>query len=1102
MLEILEERGRTHEAAYLDHLCKSRGLEVVKLGGLADGDDAVEKTVAAMHDGIPVIAQATLRDGRWYGRADVLLRTDHASGLGAWSYEVVDTKLASETRGGTVLQLCLYSDLVARVQDLLPDRMSVVSPGRYAEPDRFRTRDFFAYYRWVRSRLERAVEAWREPSETYPEPVPNCDVCRWWPHCDRRWRNDDHLSLVAGATRLQRRELCARGIDTLERLAQAPFPLEPRPVRGSLEAYAHTREQARLQLASRKEKKPVFETIEPIEVGRGLACLPAPSIGDVFLDLEGDPFVEGGGREYLFGWVVLDEEGRPHYRCRWALDAESERAAFEGLVDELVARWDHHPDLHIYHFAPYEPAALKRLMGRYGTRESEVDRLLRGKRFVDAHAVVRQGLRLGVERYTLKDLEPAHGFTRGLDLREASAHLRGVERALELGDADAIPAETRAVVEAYNRDDCLSTWSLRGWLEARREELMARGVSIPRPEVETGEPSASLDERQKRILALFERLTRDVPPDPSSRTEEEHARWLLAHLLDWHRREDKSSWWEYFRLLALTEEDFFEEKAALAGLEFVGRVGGTDACPIHRYHFPDQDHDVRSGQKLRTKEGVEFGEVAEFDPGGCAVDVKKRKATRDLHPSAIFVHDYISPGPLPESLERLAAWVAEHGVDAPGPNQVARDLLLRHPPRLVLGGGAALRREGEELLDAARRLVLELDHGVLPVQGPPGAGKTYMGARMICELVRAGKKVGVMAVSHKVIRNLLEAVLEAAEEEGLALRCVHKVSELSESVPPRVVETTTNPGLLKALASGDAQVGAGTAWAWARQDFEGVLDVLVVDEAGQMSLANTLAAAPAAKNLVLLGDPQQLEQPIQGSHPEGSDVSALEHLLQGRETMPDDRGLFLAETWRLHPAICEFTSEIFYEGRLRPRQGCEQQRLVGETAFAGARLCLVPVEHHGNQSSAPEEVERIGAIVDSLLGSEASWIDAKGRLAPLTRDDILIVAPYNAQVGLLSRRLPGARVGTVDKFQGQEAPVVIYSMTTSSPEDAPRGMEFLYSLHRLNVATSRARCVCILVASPRLFEPECRTPYQMRLANALCRYAELSGAEGERAASG
>jgi uncharacterized protein len=361
---------------------------------------------------------------------------------------------------------------------------------------------------------------------------------------------------------------------------------------------------------------------------------------------------------------------------------------------------------------------------------------------------------------------------------------------------------------------------------------------------------------------------------------------------------------------------------------------------------------------------------------------------------------------------------------------------------------------------------------------------------MITALVAAGKKVGVTAVSHKVIRKLLEDTLAAAREEKVRLACVHKCNGAEDEAPPRgLTEVGENAALLGSVGKG--VVCGGTVWAWARPEFAGALDVLVVDEAGQLSLANALAAARAAKSVILLGDPQQLEQPTQGSHPEGAGRSALEHLLEGHETIRDDRGLFLTETWRLHPTLRAFTSEIFYEDRLVAREGLERQALVGGP-FPGAGLWYLPVAHDGNQNSSPEEAERIGELVDRLLAGGVSWIDATGKQAPLTSDDVLIVAPYNAQVAALGRRLPGARVGTVDKFQGQEAPLVIYSMATSSPDDAPRGMEFLYSLNRLNVATSRARCACILVASPRLFEPECRTPQQMRLANALCRYRELA----------
>jgi uncharacterized protein len=259
-----------------------------------------------------------------------------------------------------------------------------------------------------------------------------------------------------------------------------------------------------------------------------------------------------------------------------------------------------------------------------------------------------------------------------------------------------------------------------------------------------------------------------------------------------------------------------------------------------------------------------------------------------------------------------------------------------------------------------------------------------------------------------------------------------------------------------------------------------------------MSLANVLACAQAAKNLVLLGDPQQLEQPQKASHPEGSELSALEYLLEGHETMPEERGLFLGETWRLHPSICSYTSELFYEGKLAPHPGLATQVVSGPTPYAGTGLFYVPVVHEGNHSSSAEEAVRVAEIVKSLVAPGVTWTNRHGQSKPMTLAEILIVAPYNAQVSELAELVPGAHIGTVDKFQGQEAPIVIYSMATSNPEDAPHGMEFLFSRHRLNVATSRARCVCILVGNPHLFEPECRTPEQMRMANAFCRYLELA----------
>lgn len=1087
---VLQQRGLDHERSYADSL-RSDGLTVVDLADHA-GDHAVDHSLDAMRAGTNVILQPALRNGHWFGRPDVLRRVETPSAFGAWSYQVLDTKLAKETRGGTVLQLALYSELLGIVQDAIPEMFHVVTPDPNTPVQTFRVQDFSAYFRFIRARLE--VTAQREPdaiaAANYPEPVEHCNVCRWWSVCDKRRRADDHLSLVASVSRLQSRELQAAGVATLAQLGELPLPLSFTPRRGAIETYVRVREQARLQLAARTQGVPVHELL-PITPDQGFARLPAPSPGDVFLDLEGDPFARDGGREYLFGLVTVAPDGATSARAFWACSDSEERAAFEAVVDDVLQSWAANSGMHVYHYAPYEPAAFKRLMGRYATREAEIDRMLRAHLFVDLYAVVKHSLRASVERYSIKDLEPFYGFTRTVALGDARTNLRVIERALELRATDAITNEVRAVVEGYNRDDCVSALRLRDWLEQLRASVEAGGTSVPRPVPKDGAAPEKLDDRARRVQALMAALTADVPADRAERGDEQQARWLLAHLLDWHRREAKAPWWEFFRLRDLSEDELLAEKAALSGLHFVARVGGTKRSPIDRYEYPRQDTEVRNGDALHLPDGTDFGGVATIDRVARTVDVKKRGAQADVHPSAVFAHSVMTTEVLADALLRIADDVVQYGVSGGTQYRAARDLLLGRPPRLRTGVFEI--GTDETAVQFAVRIAADLDDTVLPIQGPPGAGKTFTGARMICELVRRGARVGVTAVSHKVIRKLLDDVVEAAGELRVQINCVHKVKTKSDP-PSSVEQSTDNDDVITRLGDGRAHVVGGTQWLWARAASLGAIDVLFVDEAGQISLANVLAASQVARSVVLLGDPQQLEQPQQGTHPEGADVSALEHLLRGHKTIPADRGIFLPETWRLAPNICAFTSEVFYEGRLHARAGLEQQALVGTAPFDGAGLWVAAVAHEGNQNSSSEEVDLIDRIVAALLRPDARWIDSNGATHAMTAQQILVVAPYNSQVALLSERLEtrGVRVGTVDKFQGQEAPVVIYSMATSIPEDAPRGMEFLYSLNRLNVATSRARCACILVACPRLFEPECKSPRQMQLANAICRYVELA----------
>jgi predicted RecB family nuclease len=1102
---LLQERGDAHERAYLERLrAEGRTVHVGTKDGLTTPERlraAEADTIDAMRRGVDVIYQATLFDGRWRGHADFLLRVEGASELGDWHYEVADTKLALSVKGSALLQVCVYSDRLEAVQGRRPEFIHVVTGD--SETHTLRLDDFAAFYRAVRKRFEDRVfgEARRVPPSTYPDPVDHCRVCVWFPMCMERRRSDDHPSIVAGMTRAATQRLQEAGVPTRRLLATlqsgSPVPdLNPRTL-------DRLRLQAGIQVAGEDQKTLLYELIEPVpdEPGRGLALLPEPSALDIFFDIEADPWIENGGLEYLLGLVEI-VDGSPVYRALWGHDREGEKAAFEGFIDLVMDRLERDPGMHVYHYAGYEAGAIKRLMQRHGTRVDEVDRLLRGGILVDLYNVVRQGVRASVESYSIKKIEKFYLPTREGPVTEAGFSVVAYETWLRDGDGQHL-----ADLADYNRDDCVSTWMLRDWLEDRRKEAIARGWPMDRPTIQDGLPGENQSAQQAETARRVEALTADVPADRTKATDDQRNRWLLAQLLDWHSRDAKPEWWNFYRLNKLGVDDLIESSEGIGGLVFeadlqeVGR-----GARVRRYTFTPQDHRIRVGRPAVEpdgKNGLDGGNVEAIDDIVGTIDLYRTAAKLDHHPAALIPGKPIQVDVLRDALRRIADDVLARGFDpSDGSRELgaARDLVARKPPRLRSLGGqpasSAIRADGEDPLAAAVRLGLDLDHGVLPIQGPPGTGKTWTGARMIAALVRAGKKVGITAQSHRAITNLLDKTSEAFVEAGHSFAAVQKSDGEAGSARTGVRIVDDSKEVAPLLAGGQFPIAAGTVWLWARADMIGAVDVLFVDEAGQLSLANTLAAAGAATSLVLLGDPNQLPQVSQGLHPEGAGASALEHLVGDALTVAPERGLFLPTTYRLHPDVNGYISEIFYEGRLTSDPSTARQALAGRPPIGGTGIRWEPIDHDGDDSSSVAEAEVVVDAIQDLLGRE--WVDRDGHPRPLGIADIVVVAPYNAHVAAIQasaeRRLGRpAWVGTVDRFQGQEAPVAIYSMAASSAEDAPRGMAFLYDGHRLNVAVSRAMGLAIVIASPDLLLVAPHGPDQMRKANALCRLVEVAG---------
>lgn len=1072
LAEILVDKGNVHEAACLEDY-ESLGKTIYQVPGRNRGEsfgEWVARVGNPMELGYDVIYQMPFVHEGIRGIADFLVRCDEAPEEFN-VYEPVDAKL-TRTKGkpGHVLQLCFYAEAMEALVGRAPRQMHLWLGSGTTQA--LVVEEFLPYWRRLRHQLRELLADTPTDAVTRPKPCESCEYCEFQGHCERQWREEDSLAFVANSRDDERDALEGAGIRTVVALSHRKESVAD--LRD--EKLVRLSRQAALQVASREspDLPPRFEYVEPSEdpvYGHGFELLPAPDEGDVFFDFEGDPFwTPQNELMFLAGLYYRDASGEWLFDARWAHTLSDQQEMMSGLVNFFAQRRVRYPAMHVYHYNHTERSTIERLT-RDVDDENLFASLVDSGLFVDLFTITKNALRVGTESYGLKSLEPLVGFARRGGIEQGAGAVVEYEQWMANGDEQLLRN-----IAAYNHDDVASTLALRDWLVAHRP------VDMPWRDAVIAQEAYELDTDE-----LVERLHEVGEGTPD---------YLLGDLLNYWRRERSADVTPKYVALNGDYTLLYDNLDYLTNLTFVAMQDptGREKVPKMLLSWPEQAIDRGLAAKddvLYAGVGVQYGkgQIASIDFERREVAIRWGSVQEHYGgtPAVLTKHRNFHPGAKLGALKDLARQVVDPAVHG-DPSRLALSLLAAQRPRFTPGHGP----EGgifRDDLKSIYRWVEHLDESVVAIQGPPGTGKTYSGSHIIRHLVGRGLRVGVLAMSHGAINNLMSATMRVFEEEGelARLRALRW-----ENDPTEIVDGVVYSKKKSDLLSGEFNLIGATAWMWANEAMrEAPVDVLVVDEAGQLSLADALAAANGTRNMILLGDPLQLAQVAKAEHPGGSGASVLEHVLGEHVTVPANEGVFLSETWRMHPDICEFISRQIYEGRLTANKSCAQQ----STEF-GTGLRWLRAQHESCSTQSTEEVDIVVGHIMTMLGTP--WTNNKGVSAPLAPRDFMVVAPYNDQVNLIARAcqarsdLRGVQVGTVDKFQGREAPVVFFTMTTSSARDMPRGPEFLFSRNRLNVAVSRARCLAYLVCTEELLNSRAKDIEDMRLIATMSAFVEYA----------
>ena len=1030
-----------------------------------------------------------------FGYVDILEKTKGASALGDYYYTPYDIKIAVHPSPQAIIQLCCYSDILGSIQKALPQKIKIITKDKVIHS--FETKKFFYFYQLLKQQFLDYHSHF--DSKKFPIPIKQQNHKNWNYFSKKILHSLDDISLTAEIRQSQCEKLRKSNINTMTELSNSSQTQIPNLANSAFKKLKH---QGRLQVSSREQNKILFELLSEIEEGQGLESLPPHDPADIFFDMEGYPLLGEDGLEYLYGNIILEKpkgdsekasKENPQYVSFWAKEKSKEATAFKNWLDWAYQLWRENPNLHIYHYGHYENSTLKRLMSRYGMGELQIDTLLRNEVFIDLYRVVKQGLRVGLHSYSLKEIEKLYYDKRETEIQSGGDSAVQFFHFLNSSNTQEGPLFLKQI-EDYNKDDCLSTyklceflWSLQKehgilYKPLKTEELFEKDKSTKEDKPTKENLKQLCQERAEELLSLVPLEKRGLSLKGSE--PKNYLRELLASLLEFHTREDKPGWWGYFEHFKKEEMERLEDRDIISSCRFIKSRG-----QVYEIKFEaDQEFDFQVKDEVlileneKPFESYKISELNLVEKTLCLKPTTEENIPKNTSFNLVEAKKSFYKNNLFRSLLETAN---NFSAKKPyfGLKKCIHDLLLKAPPDLPNHKGNLVINK-ENLISEASQHVLNLQDSILCIQGPPGSGKTYTAAHIILNLIQEGSRVGVTSNSHKAILNLLKILCEQNKND-IRFSCEKVCGRGAKEEEEKSIGQ--HPIKLVNKASKSAQVVGATAYFFSRDSEKEAYDYLFIDEASQLSLANTAAAGRSTRNIILLGDQNQLDQPIQAVHPGESGQSALSYYTDGQSAIPEDRGVFLPISYRLHPKICRFVSDNFYNGNLSPHPKNKNQKIIlpeslkGKLADSG--ICFIPAAHSGNREASWEEVEALSYVYQELL--KAKWRDKNKKLSPITTKDILITAPYNLQVSYIKRKLryKGLRAASVDKFQGQEAPISIVSLSASTIQDAPRGISFLLNKNRLNVAISRAKGLSIFIGSKNLLDTRLSTLHNMELMN-------------------